>query len=94
MHICIRVLSGSDSDDDKVKTINLEVTQKDEIAVIKRKIQQMEPSLPTYKQLLLFTGQQLEDEYLLEQYGIEDGSVLFLVIKPIGTFGIPNNIIL
>ena len=84
MHICIRVLSGSDSKDDEVETINLEVTQKDEIKSIKRKIQQVKLSFPTFKQLLLFAGQQLEDEYLLEQYGIEDNSILFLVTKPTG----------
>ena len=84
MHISIKILSWSDSKDDKEKIINLEVTQKDEVEIIKRKIQHLEPSLPTYKQLLLFAGQQLEDGHSLEQYGIEDNSVLFLVIKPTG----------
>lgn len=84
MHISIKVLSWSDSEDDKEKTVNLEVTQKDEVKIIKQKIQQLEPSLPTYKQLLLFAGQQLEDGHSLEQYGIEDNSILFLVIKPTG----------
>ena len=84
MHISIKILSWSDSKDDKEKIINLEVTQKDEVEIIKRKIQHLEPSLPTYKQLLLFAGQQLEDGHSLEQYGIEDNSILFLVIKPTG----------
>ena len=84
MHISIKILSWSDSKDDKEKIINLEVTQEDEVEIIKRKIQHLEPSLPTYKQLLLFAGQQLEDGHSLEQYGIEDNSILFLVIKPTG----------
>ena len=84
MHISIKILSWSDSKDDKEKIINLEVTQKDEVEIIKRKIQHLEPSLPTYKQLLLFAGQQLEDGHSLEQCGIEDNSILFLVIKPTG----------
>jgi hypothetical protein len=86
MHISIRVLSGNDSEDDKEKTVDLEVTQKDEIKSIKQKIQQVEPSLPTHKQLLLFAGQQLEDGHSLEQYGIEDNSILFLVMKPTGEY--------
>lgn len=85
MHICIKVLSGSDSSSElHDKDINLEVTQKDKVECIKAKIEQLEPSLPTYKQLLLFAGQQLEDRYLLEQCGIEDNSIIFLIFKPAG----------
>lgn len=68
----------------KLLILRLLRRMKDEVEIIKRKIQHLEPSLPTYKQLLLFAGQQLEDGYSLEQYGIEDNSILFLVIKPTG----------
>ena len=87
MHICIKILSGNDSSFKRHdKDIDLEVTQNDKVRSIKAKIQLMEPSLPTYKQLLLFAGQQLEDEHLLEQYGIEENSILFLIFKPAGNY--------
>ena len=91
MFIFVNVLSRSKSDSDDVaqdhsetKDICLEVTFGDRIESVKGKIQQLEPSLPTYKQLLLFAGQQLEDGHSLEEYGVEDQSTLFLVFKPTG----------
>ena len=91
MLIFVNVLSTeSDSDDvaqDHSETKNnicLEVSFGDRIESVKGKIQQLEPSLPTYKQLLLFAGQQLEDGHSLEEYGVKDQSTLFLVFKPTG----------
>ena len=92
MLIFVNVLSTeSDSDDvaqdhSETKNICLEVSFGDRIESVKGKIQQLEPSLPTYKQLLLFAGQQLEDGHSLEEYGVEDQSTLFLVFKPTGKF--------
>jgi hypothetical protein len=85
MLVFINVLSKGDSNDEvDHKNIPLEVAFGDRIESVKAKIQQLEPSLPTFKQLLLFAGQQLEDGHSLEQYGVEDQSTLFLVLKPTG----------
>lgn len=70
--------------DQNVGSFGLEVALSDRIESVKAKIQKIEESLPSFKQLLLFAGQQLEDGNSLEQYGVEDNSVIFVVFKPTG----------
>ena len=86
IHISVKVLSGTDSSigGGEAKTIDLTVTRWDKIESIKAQIEQLEPSLPTFKQLLLFAGQQLEDGRSLRHYDVKDSSVIFLVFKPTG----------
>ena len=83
MHIFVNVLS--DHSASETRNFGLEVASGSTgVKTVKAKIERVEPSLPTCKQLLLFAGQQLEDGCSLEQYGIEDRSTLFLVLKPTG----------
>ncbi len=60
MFVFINVLFKIDDSDDEVDHKN-NIHLEDRIECVKAKIQQLEPSLPTFKQLLLFAGQQLED---------------------------------
>ena len=86
MHIFVNVLSDPHSPGvtSETRNIGLEVAFSDKVESVKAKIQQVDSSLPTCKQLLLFAGQQLEGGCSLEQYGIEDQSTIFLVFKPTG----------
>ena len=92
MHIVVKVLSGSDpianQNDSEVRSLGLEVALSDRVESVKAKIQKLEKSLPSFKQLLLFAGQQLEDGNSLEQYGVEDNSIIFVVFKPTGIVAI------
>ena len=81
MHISVKVLSGGEPERD---VIPLEVTPDDRVESVKAKIEQIVQSLPAYQQLLLYSGQQLEDGSSLEEYGVEDNSIILLVFKPNG----------
>ena len=81
MHISVKLLSEGVSEFD---TIALEVAPGDKVGSVKDKIEQIEHSLPTCKQLLVYAGQQLEKDYSLDEYGIENDSTILLVYKPTG----------
>lgn len=64
----------------------LEVTPSLRVENVKCRIHKLDKSLPTCKQLLVYGGQQLQDGYSLEEYGIENDSTIFIVFNPAGDY--------
>ncbi|KAA6374528.1 MAG: putative ubiquitin 3 [Streblomastix strix] len=62
------------------KTIALKVDKADTIESVKQKIQDQK-GIPTYQQHLIFDGLQLDDEKILEDYNLIDGSILHMELK-------------
>ena len=72
MQIFVKTLTG--------KSISVEVEESDTIENVKAKIQDKEDILAD-KQMLMFRGQQLKDEYTLIDYNISMKSEIHLVLK-------------
>lgn len=60
--------------------MTLNVKSNDSIEDLKQKIQDQQ-SIPTDQQRLIFAGRQLEDGWMLAEYGIQKGSVLHLALR-------------
>lgn len=60
----------------------LEVNLYDTVKNVKTKIQEKE-CIPVEAQFLLFRGSELEDDHLLDEYNIEKGSCLILLLNTI-----------
>mmetsp|Transcript_4632 Transcript_4632/g.14098 ORF Transcript_4632/g.14098 Transcript_4632/m.14098 type:complete len:98 (+) Transcript_4632:315-608(+) len=63
------------------KAIVLDLDSSDTISTIKRKIQYKEFVAPVI-QRLIFCGKPLDDERTLEDYGIKEGCVIHLIVRP------------
>ena len=72
MKIFVTTLSG--------RSVTMEVDAKDSIANVKAKVHDKE-GVPPEDQRLLYCGRQLEDEYTIDDYQIENNSTLHLVMR-------------
>ena len=67
------------------KTITVEVIpSRHAVEDVKKKIEQKE-NVPFDQQVLIFEGKQLQDEYKLSTYDIEENSTLNLVLREKGS---------
>lgn len=73
MQITVKLVIGS-------RKINLDLKPSDNIAHVKAQIQNIEGIQP-YQQILMFAGQQLEDEQTLSHYNIQHGCALSLALR-------------
>ena len=71
-HVFVKILMG--------KVIILEVESSTTISMIKAKIQEI-ASIPTKRQKLVFAGESLQNGLTLEDFNIQNGSTLHLVLR-------------
>ncbi|CEG67803.1 Putative NEDD8 [Rhizopus microsporus] len=61
------------------KEIEIDIEPSDKISRIKERVEEKE-GIPPQQQRLIYSGKQMSDEMTANQYGIEGGSVLHLVL--------------
>lgn len=76
MRLVIKMMSG--------KSFDIEVEPNDLIETVRAKIHEKEHVSPEMKQRLVFEGKQLEDDRILADYGINEESTLFFIVRPPG----------
>ncbi|XP_050063426.1 ubiquitin-like [Aphis gossypii] len=62
------------------RTITLEVVPSETIGNLKSKIQQID-GLKSYRQHLIFNGEQLKDHCKLSDYKVQDMTIIYLVLR-------------
>lgn len=72
MQLFVKTLSG--------KTISVEVEETDRIEDVKAKIEEKE-GIPPEQQRLIFGGKQLDGHKTLQDYAVEDGASLSMVLR-------------
>mmetsp|Transcript_6614 Transcript_6614/g.17285 ORF Transcript_6614/g.17285 Transcript_6614/m.17285 type:complete len:122 (-) Transcript_6614:724-1089(-) len=72
MQLFVKTLSG--------KTISVEVDDTDRIEDVKAKIEEKE-GIPPEQQRLIFGGKQLDGHKTLQDYAVEDGASLSMVLR-------------
>lgn len=72
MQLFVKTLSG--------KTISVEVDDMDRIEDVKAKIEEKE-GIPPEQQRLIFGGKQLDGHKTLQDYAVEDGASLSMVLR-------------
>lgn len=71
MLIKVRTLTG--------KEIELDIEKSDKISRIKEKVEEKE-GIPPAQQRLIYGGKQMNDDKSAEEYGLEGGVILHLVL--------------
>jgi len=72
MLIKVKTLTG--------KEIEIDIEKSDKISRIKERVEE-NSGVPPPQQMLIFGGRQMADEKSAEEYNIEGGSVLHLILK-------------
>nr|CAH8842094.1 unnamed protein product [Trichobilharzia regenti] len=72
MLIKVKTLTG--------KEIEIDIEQTDKVERIKERIEEKE-GIPPQQQRLIFSGKQMNDEKLVQEYKIQGGSVIHLVLS-------------
>jgi len=69
--ITIRTLNG--------RVIEMDLDSNDSVERVKENLEELE-GIPVHQQKLIFNGKQIQNDKTVNSYGIENGSVIFLVI--------------
>ncbi|CAH8520881.1 unnamed protein product [Heterobilharzia americana] len=72
MLIKVKTLTG--------KEIEIDIEQTDKVDRIKERIEEKE-GIPPQQQRLIFSGKQMNDDKLIQEYKIQGGSVIHLVLS-------------